>query len=91
MRVGFLRAPSAMLLKQSASCLSHRKAVYDGFGAEDVATSGTSRRRYRPCLNTWLPFAQDAPFLELAGTTAGDGRTGGSRFPCLSAQDHLHG
>ena len=35
--------------------------IYDGFGAEDAGISGTSRRRYRPCLNTLRKSpAQDA-------------------------------
>jgi hypothetical protein len=39
-----------MLLMQSVSSQSRRKAVSDGFGVEDAGTCGTSRRRYRPCL-----------------------------------------
>jgi hypothetical protein len=40
-----------MPLMQSASSQLRRRAVYDGFDAEDADTSGTSHHRYRPCLN----------------------------------------
>src|SRR5205809_651451 len=42
-----------MLLTQSASSQLRRRAVYDGFGAEDADTSGTSHRRYPP--EEWGP------------------------------------
>ena len=46
---GSRRARRAMVTTESACRQSHRRAVSDGFDAENADTSGTSHRRYRPC------------------------------------------
>jgi hypothetical protein len=56
-----------MLLMESASCQSHLRAVYDGFDAESADTSGTSRRRYRPCRSTPSQLSGLSPQLSLRG------------------------
>ena len=77
---GSLRARSATRLVQSASHQPHRRAVSDGFGAEDVDTSGTSVHRYRRCLSISKPFRTlrrvDAPWSFRPGTSHARGYTG---------------
>jgi len=49
------RARSAMVLMESVSYQLHRRAVCDGFGAEDADTSGASVHRYRRCVSISTP------------------------------------